>query len=387
MSLFAAGSELPMVRAALEDLAEQRPTAHAAKQAVASDLCQWLRFALGPGRSLGPEQAELRNLAREVLAILVSHLRDPSSAETFCGLDLDLSSIMLDDADFTRAHFTDGIVSFRNCRFGSGVSFEDTQFSGAHVIFDGSTFVGSPQRGGGEFARTVFSGSIVSFRDVIFLNDISSFDDTEFRSGQVIFDRMQLSDSVLSFVRARFTGASVTFADAIFRRGSVNFFDGCVSGGELRFDRAKLWTSVSLGRLIIDGGLVSFDTSEVSAPLSFTDLKLVAGALSMQNVAVANGLLDFRDMVVDGGNLAMNGTKAHFGNIDMREVSFLRGTVSLRDMKAPFDGIIYLPWATYTRNHKQVQDETFDIDKDHEFVIAVARYRPGVITDWGPLKP
>jgi uncharacterized protein YjbI with pentapeptide repeats len=387
MSLAAAGSDLSMVRATLADLARESPAAHSDKQAAATDVCQWLRFALGPGRGLCPGQAELKELAREALAIIVSKLQDPGSAETFCGLDLDLSSIVLNELGFAGAQFTAGTVSFRNCRFGPGVSFEGAQFSGARVVFDGSTFTGTPQRGGGEFARTVFSGSTVSFTDSVFFRDIYSFDDTDFRSGQVTFDRVQLSDSVLSFVRARFTGAFVTFNDAVLRRGAVNFSDARVSDGELRFDRARLWAATSLSRLVIDGGNVSFDNSEVSALVSLTDLTLNGGSLSTRGMTVTNGLVDFRHLVVDGGVLTMDGIRAHFGNVDLREVSFLRGSVSLRGVQAPFDGIIYLPWATYTHGRKQVHDATFDIENDHEFMVTVARYRPGVITDWGPLKP
>jgi hypothetical protein len=71
----------------------------------------------------------------------------------------------------------------------------------------------------------------------------------------------------------------------------------------------------------------------------------------------------------------------------MSYVSLLDGTVSLRAMKAPFDGVIYLPWATYTRGRAEVVDESFDVSREHDFTAVRARYRPGVVTDWGSLRP
>jgi hypothetical protein len=83
----------------------------------------------------------------------------------------------------------------------------------------------------------------------------------------------------------------------------------------------------------------------------------------------------------------MYGAEALFGTIDMSYVSLLAGTVSLRAVKAPFDGVIYLPWATYTRGRAEVVDESFDVGREHDFSVVRARYRPGVVTDWGSLQP
>jgi uncharacterized protein YjbI with pentapeptide repeats len=387
MPLTAAGRDLAAVRAALDGLRGLQAATFAARQDVADDICEWLRFALGPGRKLDPEQAQLEDLAYEALAFLAANLQDPSAAGTFCGLDLNLSSIALDRADFSGIYLTNGSVDFRNCSFGPDLSFAGAHFLGAHVVFDGSVFRGSAQRVGGHFSNATFSGSAISFEDAVFRDDTCRFDDSDFASGQISFYRAHIFDSMLSFARCRFRGAIVGFTDGVLQRGELSFTDCSVTDGELRFDRAKLRAATTLDRTAIHGGLVSFDGSEISGPVSFVKVALAGGALTIRNIAVTSHGIDCRHMVIDGGSLTMDGAEALFGDIEMSEVSFLDGAVSLRDIRAPFDGVIYFPWAICTRGRMQVRDDSFDADRPHDFTVTVARYRPGVITDWGSLKP
>ena len=366
---------------------------------MASELCGWLRFALGPGHVPAPggEAADDRDkLAQEILAFVAERLRDPAESGSFCGLDLDLSGTIIDHADFSASVFAGGTADFRNCRFGPGASFSQASFAAGRVNFDGSLFDCAGQLRGWPFPQSRFAGASVSFRDVTLTGGMLSFDDSAFESGSVDFSRLQAIDSGLSFIRAAFGGSDVTFRGARFARDRIpapveTLFAFCrITGGDIRFDQSYLGAPVNFRSARMESGRLSFDHCEVVSVLRLTPLVLAGGQLSLSGLEVTHGQLDAHDLLVDGGTLTLDEAKAIFGKIDLGAASFLRGQVSMRGMQAPFDGSIELPWASYTgtnRPGQHVKDEVFTGEHDHDFTVTVARYRPGVITDWGPFHP
>lgn len=400
MSMRDAGGDVSAARAAYAALVSRLTGSPGPDtQSIASELCDWLRFALGPGRVLapGPRTADdSDHLAGEVLGFVAGRLRDPAASTSFSRLDLDLSGIIIDRADFSAAVFAGGTVDFRNCRFGPGVSFSSASFASGQVNFDGSLFDCSGHLHGWPFPESRFRGASVSFRDVTLSGGVLSFDDSAFESGSVDFSRLQAIDSGLSFIRSDFSGSVVAFDGARFVRDrapapvETTFNMSRITSGEVRFDRSYIGAPMSFSFARIEGGRLGFDCCEVASELKLTSLSFTGGQLSLSGLEVSHGNVDAHDLAVDGGTLALDKAKALFGKIDLRAASFLRGQVSMRDVESPFDGSVDLPWASYTgttRSGPRVRDETFTGDHDHDFTITVARYRPGVITDWGPFHP
>jgi hypothetical protein len=329
----------------------------------------------------------LDQVAQQMVQLLTSRLRhDPDDQRSFAGFDIDLAGTTL-DADFSRARFTGGTVSFEGCKFGSNTSFTGSIFSGGHIVFDGAAFKGVRHARTGLFTEAIFQGSDVSFREAIFSGGFSCFDDTSFLSGSVYFTRITLMDSILSFVRAKFAGADVDFSDALFETGCARFPDCRVTGGKVGFDRSLIKTPVSFERAVIDGGHVSFDEAESASPaLSFQDTQVILGKLTLRNLVVSGGRVAFEGLIVDGGSLILNGAVLQFGKMDLGRASFLRGSVSL-NIKVKFDSILDLPWARYSSSGASVKDTEFDGFTNYDFVAKVAAYRPGAITNWGDFRP
>ena len=388
MSMLDAGTHSRDAREAFGEVVRQRPGTRSARQAAVDDMCAWLRLILDPVRSVGPGQEELDDLAREVLHFLTSRLRvDPSDESSFSGLNLDLSGAYLESANFSGSIFSGGRINFARCRFSSDWSFTGSRFSGAKVTFSASSFEGTASRGSAQFAECQFAGSEVSFHGATFRGGFSCFDDTDFSSGFISFSNILLVDSVLSFVRAQFSGSDVTFAGAVFERGLARFRNCRIRSGSLRFDDARIRTPVCFDGSVVEGGLLAFDGSDVFGGLSLSKLELKAGEISMRHLTVSGDQVDCSGLLVNGGRLSIDDAKVYFGELNMSETSFLSGAASMANVDIRFDGLFRLPWGTFSSTRSAKVSPSFDRQQERVFTFIAARYRPGVVVNWGPFDP
>lgn len=377
-----------VARAEFDRLVQRSTGSRADRQACVDELCIWLRQARGRERRQGPIPEGIDEIAQDVERFIASRLRyDPTSESSFSGLDIDLSGTKLDKVDFSRVRLIGGIVDFQNCQFGSQSSFVGADFGGARVIFDGASFEGTRHQGHAQFAESTFRGSEVSFRGSEFRGGVTCFDDTHFESGRVDFASMRLIDSVLSFVRARFAGALVSFSNALLESGSARFSNCRISDGRVGFDHAMIKIAACFGGSTVEGGMLSFDRSDISSPrLSFGNVRLKAGSITMREVVVSGGQVTFERMTVDGGELVMDGAVVRFGNLNLSTTSFISGGASMA-IEVEFDGSVDLPWARYRGSGVIISDPVFDGSQDYDFVVKVATYRPGVLMNWERFRP
>ncbi|WP_160311106.1 pentapeptide repeat-containing protein [Streptacidiphilus anmyonensis] len=207
----------------LERLGQQNET-H--RQVIVEVICAYLRMPYTPPKSfldpdspdqensLESEASQEREVRRAAQDILAKHLRKytlgyrirrssdepPASEQYWPGVELNLQSAVLIDADFTECHFGDS--SFDGCKF-----LGQTRFSGA-------TFNGATTFGGAKFSGWAgFDGT--EFYDYVALHDLTFASVADFRNSA--FHRQ------FSLVRARFQG-NTWFSNALFY-ADIRFID------------------------------------------------------------------------------------------------------------------------------------------------------------------
>ena len=382
--LTAAGLDVSRARVAFAGLIRAPATEPGSRQAHADDICAWLRLIWGPGRATGPGNANLEALAVEVAAYLVARLADPGAADTFCGLDLDLSRTVLRGVTFHRARFSGGTVDFRGCVFDQRSSFGEAAFSGGRVLFDGATFLAERHSPG--FHRAIFSGAEVSFESAEFRNGWADFSGTAFTSGEIRFNGIQLTDTIMLFTAARFDGATVRFDNADLRSGRVSLHGSRCTAGLLSFSGVKTGMGLSFDKTHIDGCHVSLDGADLGH-VSFTDARLTAGAITMRVSVAQGGSVSFDGMTMDGGELILDGARILFGEFMLDKITFVSGTLSLEDVAVEIEGVLELPWARYTAYGTVLKDGEFDGSRPHDFYTKTASYTPQARIRWGRFQP
>lgn len=196
------------------------------RQVCVNVLCSYLRMDYDP-KSEGAETGE-REVRETIIKVITSHLQDPLSISSWCGMDLDFSGVVFEGANFTRAHFTGGYISFAGAEFigGAFVTFAGAEFAGAYVSFGSAQFAG----GHVYFPGAKFTGGTVDFAGA------------QITGGAIYFNRAKFSGANVDFDRAEFTGGSVDFDGAEFTAGDVSFIK--TSGGKLptlSFENVASW--------------------------------------------------------------------------------------------------------------------------------------------------
>jgi uncharacterized protein YjbI with pentapeptide repeats len=256
------------------------------RQTCVDVLCAYLRmpYEPDPGKdSSAPEQLAFqssREVRHTVIRVIAAHLRD-GAAVSWQGLNFDLTGVVFDGGDFSRAEFTGGEVSFSGAVFFAGkVSFTDAVFSGGKVTFSGAvfsslsevSFTGAVFSGEVTFSRALFSGGEVSFSGAVFTGGKVSFSRAVFSAGTVYFNFARFADDTgVNFARAIISGGQVSFACAEFFGGTVNFRGAEFSGGTVNFSGGEFsGSAVYFDHAVFSGGEVDFSrASDWSAPPIF----------------------------------------------------------------------------------------------------------------------
>lgn len=207
---------------------------------------------------MGVESRE-PELRRAALALLADHLRQPDSATTWAGADLDLAGAVLVGADFSGCSFTGGRV----------------RFEGAWCI-----------EGRMSLAGARFLGAEVSFR--------------HWTSGQ----------GRLVFDGARFCAGAVTMAGASLDADSLSLSlaGAVVEGGVFALTEAR----VRAGVIDLTGVHVT------SGTLSFADARLAGGRVLLVDARLMGGVTALRDVQLASGVLSIAGAQAATGTLDLR---------------------------------------------------------------------
>jgi uncharacterized protein YjbI with pentapeptide repeats len=282
------------------------------RQTCVDVLCAFLRIPheLDPGADVDEPKRLARRARSEVrdtvFRVITAHLR-ADAAVSWRGLNFDFTGVAFDGkADFSRAEFTGGNVSFAAAKFTGGkADFEGAKFTGGKVSFAAAEFTGGEVDFGfaeftggmidfedakfadGEvnFGFAKFTGARVSFEDAKFTGGKVSFVSTEFRDGrvefasaeftggQVFFPLSEFTGGMVSFGFAKFTAGHVNFVGAKFRSGRVSFICAKFTGGEINFIGAKFTGGeVDFDGAEFTGATVSFSTAEfIGAQVDFTD--------------------------------------------------------------------------------------------------------------------
>src|SRR5579859_1504260 len=92
--LLDANNNIALARKAFIDLATLADSTKAERQFCVSQLCEWLRL-IWREDTWNTASAAWRDLARDVVEFLRARLTNPSSPDSCCGLDLDLSETVV----------------------------------------------------------------------------------------------------------------------------------------------------------------------------------------------------------------------------------------------------------------------------------------------------
>lgn len=385
--LLDAQKDVAIARRAFVDLVALADSSKTERQSCVSQLCEWLRF-IWREDAWNASSAAWRDLARDVVEFLGARLTNPSSPDTCCGLDLDLSETVVRDLALGGSYFTGGIVDFHGSWFVGGTSFAGSRFVAGKVIFDDCKFFGEGRGGTAQFSEATFEGAIVSFNSAVFRGGWVRFDDTRFTAGEVRFNSSKLVDTCLLFVRSQIRGSAVvSFVGATFLTGSLLFTEVTMSGGKLTFGEAGIYADAILDSLMIEAGVISFDRTSASSRISLKNAKIIGGLLSLAGLRLGGGEIRFDGTRIVSGELTLDGAKLFSGSILLGQVWLLGGSVSFAGISVAYEAVFELPWSRY-EGGKLVQRETaFDGSGERDFYVHAARYVPGVIRDWGPFHP
>jgi hypothetical protein len=383
----AAGGYVARASEAFAELARAAHGAREIRQYYADDVCAWLRLNCAKGSNAAILPDGMDTLIAEVWAFLGERLRTAEADLTFSCLDLDISGTEVNCDALIGAHFTGGNVNFAHCHFGVAASFVNAQFAGGTIIFDNCSFTGTEDRGHSLFAGASFGEASVSFRGAEFRGGIVHFDDCTFADGEVIFDDLLLRDASLWYTRSEFSGCDVRFTRARFATGMVSFAGCRVTAGMLSFRESQLNVPVSFDSAVIAGGVLELDRAESADNLSLRGVEITGGSVTLNGLTISGGRICGDDLQVTGGRLSLDDMRILFGTLALGAASFLAGSVSLRGILLEFEGVLDLPWARYTAHSSIAKDQLFTGDRQHDFFVKTASYRPGVITDWGVFRP
>ncbi|WCN79661.1 pentapeptide repeat-containing protein [Micromonospora sp. LH3U1] len=227
-----------------------------------------------PVGTSGRDPYEERQVRHTVIRLIRDHLRLPTTnPHSWQGRDLDFTGAVFDGGDFSRVHFSGGMVSFAKATFSAGaVSFAKAVFSGGEVTFEGARFFG----GMVSFAEATFSGGEVAFEAA------------RFCGSEVLFQKAAFSDGLIGFGRAVFSDGAVDFADATFSGGEVFLGQAVVSGGDLIFVDT-----------LFDGCKVSFDFTRFSGGRVYFEGACFRGTVSFQRARFVGGLVDLKRAIGD----------------------------------------------------------------------------------------
>ncbi len=214
----------------LAALADDAPTRDL-RQTCIDVLCAYLRLPYTaeadlPSGDGGAWRAylALREVRHTVIRLIRDRLRLPGGhPQTWQGHDLDFTGVVFDGGDFSRARFTDGLISFAAARFtGGAVLFDETLWSGqvdfTYVQFSGQVSFMNATFAGGEinFLRARFESACeVHFEAAQFLGGAVRFVNTHFAGGDVAFNGASFMSSEVHFDHAYFTGSIVDFRGAL----------------------------------------------------------------------------------------------------------------------------------------------------------------------------
>jgi hypothetical protein len=203
-------------------------------------------------------------LRRAAVALLADHLRNPDSATTWVGADLDLAGAVLVGADFSGCSFTGGRV----------------RFEGAWCI-----------EGRMSLAGARFLGAEVSFR--------------HWTSGQ----------GRLGFEGARFCAGVVTLAGASLDADSLSLAGAVVEGGVFALTEARLQAGVvDLTGINVTSGTLSFaDARLAGGRMLLVDARLMGGLTALRHVRLAPGVLSIAGAQALPGALDLHGTRVEDG--------------------------------------------------------------------------
>ena len=331
------GDENPTVQAAgiyaLAGLADR--SSKSRRQECVNVLCTYLRLPYTPPQEndepgvttgviikrtvnteTGPAEEERtvsvhphdREIRQSIVRVITRHLRkDKDDEVSWSNLDLDFTGAVFDYADFSKACFSGGTVSFRDATFSGGrVSFEDATFSGGTVSFRGATF----SSGRVSFRGARFSGGRVSFWGARFSGGTVDFQGARFSGGTVDFQGatffgdntvdfqcVRFSSGYVSFWEARFSGGTIDLKFAAFSGGTVDFKFAAFSGGTVDFKFAAF-----SGGTVYFGGTVDPKNTFVLPGSTFS-----GGIVDFQFAAFSEGTIDFQSARFSGGRVSFLG--------------------------------------------------------------------------------
>ena len=316
---------------ALAGLADDAPTRQL-RQTCIDVLCAYLRLPYDPDPGDAPEHAQahqtyraLREVRHTIIRLIAAHLRD-GALVSWQGHDLDFTDVAFDNADFTEARFSGGVVAFTNAKFSGGtVTFRDAVFSEGTVDFRGAGFSG----GVVAFTNAKFSGGTVTFRDAVFSEGTVDFRGAGFSGGVVAFTNAKFSGGTVTFHAAVFSGSTVDFRGAGFSGGAVDLHFAGFSDGTVTFrDAVFSGSTVTFHDAAFSGGTVTFPFVRFSGGVvAFTNAKFSGGTVDFLAAAFSGGVVDFRDAGFSDGLVAFTNAKFSGGTVDLRDAAFSGGVV------------------------------------------------------------
>ncbi|MFD7846678.1 pentapeptide repeat-containing protein [Nocardia sp. NPDC059764] len=248
-----------------------------------------------------------RQVRDTIVRVIAEHLR-PSAETRWSSCDFDFTDAVFENADFRYAVFAGRNTRFTNAMFLSGrtVTFEQARFLGKRVTFRGAifrsaavfdravfahtavdradrddtaaTFAEATFGSGGSFEGTEFRGTRTAFDRTTFAGERTSFANAVFAADQTTFERAVFDGDRITFTGAEFTSARVTFADSRFYTESSSF--DCAHLGtqirwrtgrtqEVSFARTEYHGTVSFADTVFGGRKVVFAGADFFGDISF----------------------------------------------------------------------------------------------------------------------
>ena len=164
---------------------------------------------------------------------------------------IDINNFKADFSVFEASEAVDfSLVNFH----GKETTFKNTHFGIGNVIFDRTNFENKIVN----FSKSSFSEGAVSFKYTNFGNGVVSFENTVFRNGDISFLNSFFNDGLINFKNVDFGDGDVSFHYSEFGDGDVIFHRSKFNAGLVDFSK------VNFGEGKVDFRHCDFKDSEVS---------------------------------------------------------------------------------------------------------------------------
>jgi uncharacterized protein YjbI with pentapeptide repeats len=260
------GDPSPAVRmAGVEALARLADTSPVHRRACVRVLCAALRQ---PYDSADPAPGE-PHLRQLMLDVIRDRLKNPDAETSWHGLNLDLSGVALGDADLSGLRLVGGSLRLSRSEVAGALDLTGIRIEGNGALL---------------FDRSVITGQVLL--DRMTLTD-----------GQVLFDHATLDGGELSIEQAELTGGHLMVTEAQLGSGRVSLTGAKIDGTVVTFHGSTL-----------NGADLLLDTASLTAGRCYlTSLMLTAGSISFRDARIVRSLLSLRMSTLAGGRFDLTG--------------------------------------------------------------------------------